>query len=377
MKMSEIDLPADSSMAASVSCSVVFAVACHARRPHTSGDVGQVCRVVASGLGDAVAAKLLDTGLGQHERHHGLSDDPGCGHRAHVGALVDSRCRIGARDVDSAQGARDRADRLHGGAHPQDLAGGHAAFGATGTSGDPLDRAVWGALHLVVGSRAATGSRREAVPDLDTLDRLNAHERTSEAGIEAAVPVHVRAQAGWQAIGQDLNDSSQGVAVILGRIDLGDHLQGAALIERAHGVGIQGLDVVGRRQGRGVAHVGLADGDRMRHQPDAVGLAEELRRDLSEGGHRVGAHHGLPLGPFGVGDVDRDGSAQGASVAHAAEEGHLVLLELHPRPTAIAETTTSQGGAEIRRRHLDACRKALQDGNECRSVRFTKSCQSE
>ena len=40
----------------------------------------------------------------------------------------------------------------------------------------------------------------EAVADLDALDRLDAHQRAGQPRVEAAVPVHVRAEAGRQAV---------------------------------------------------------------------------------------------------------------------------------------------------------------------------------
>ena len=44
-------------------------------------------------------------------------------------------------------------------------------------------------------ARAAAGGGEEAVADLDALDGLDAHERGGELRVEAAVPVHVRAEA--------------------------------------------------------------------------------------------------------------------------------------------------------------------------------------
>ncbi len=50
----------------------------------------------------------------------------------------------------------------------------------------------------------------------------------------------------------------------------------------------------------------------------------------------------FPLGPLGVADHDRDGAAHGQAVPHAAEEGHLVLLELHPGAATVAEPPPRQ-----------------------------------
>lgn len=57
---------------------------------------------------------------------------------------------------------------------------------------------------------------------------------------------------------------------------------------------------------------------------------------------RVGRHDGLPLGPLGVADHDGDRRTLREPVANTAEEGDLVLLELHPGTSAVAEPTPGQ-----------------------------------
>jgi hypothetical protein len=181
---------------------------------------------------------------------------------------------------------------------------------------------------------------------------------------------------------------------------------GALPGEGADRAGVERLDLVrgGQRGVRG--DLSLADGDRVGDEPDAVGLLEEAAGDLAEGdpgggltrggpledragvvepvllhadevgvagtragqrlvacdlllgvdvvgggvgllAHRVGAHDGLPPGPLGVADHDRDRGADRRAVADTAEEGHLVLLELHPRTAAVAEASTGQGTGDV------------------------------
>ena len=62
--------------------------------------------------------------------------------------------------------------------------------------------------------------------------------RGGELGVEAAIPVHVRAEARRHAVGEHLDDAAERVAVFVGAIDLGDH-------ERA--------DVAGSKQRSGSA----------------------------------------------------------------------------------------------------------------------------
>ena len=70
---------------------------------------------------------------------------------------------------------------------------------------------------LIVGLRAASRREVEAVADLHALDGLDPHERRGQARVEAPVPVNVAAQARGQAVGEDLDDSAEGVPVAVGR----------------------------------------------------------------------------------------------------------------------------------------------------------------
>src|SRR4051794_12703059 len=97
------------------------------QRQAAGGDAVEEGAPVPAGLGDRVATELLDGRVGQHERGHGLGHDAGGGHGADVGTLVVRDGRLAGGGVDGAQRARDRGDRLHGGAHAQDLARAHAA----------------------------------------------------------------------------------------------------------------------------------------------------------------------------------------------------------------------------------------------------------
>ena len=67
----------------------------------------------------------------------------------------------------------------------------------------------------------------------------------------------------------------------------------------------------------------------------------------TSGVDRVGRHHGLPLGPLGVADLDRDRAALGLAVPDAAEDGDRVGLELHPGAAAEAEPAPGQRVGDV------------------------------
>ncbi len=96
------------------------------------------------------------------------------------------------------------------------------------------------------------------------------------------------------------------------------------------------------------------------------GVTGEPGQDLRI--HRVGRHHLLPLRPLGVADHHRDGRAHRQTVPHPAEEGDLVLLELHPGTAPIAEPPPRQVVRHQLRGDRHARGKALQRRDECGAV---------
>jgi hypothetical protein len=79
---------------------------------------------------------------------------------------------------------------------------------------------------------------------------------------------------------------------------------------------------------------------------------------------RVGGHHPLPLGPLTVRDLDRDRAALGLAVPHPTEDGHPVLLELHPGPAPASEPATGQRLGDVVGRDRDVRGQPLQDRDQ-------------
>ena len=252
-------------------------------------------------------------------------------------------------------------------------------------------------------SSCATEPRRrrglEAVADLDALDRLDAHERAGQPGVEPAVPVHVAAQARRQPVDDDLDDAAEGVAVLPGGVDLGDHRarwspgRGSAPGRRrcASTSSGPGSDAVGRRAGADRDHVadhldadGLARGTpwrprrarpgrrspgrwparapagRRRSRTSAcrpgrraraaAGSAARCGPAPSQHARRRPGRRAMTVSHFGhsvLPILDRDRAAQGAAVPDAAGELDLVLLERHPRAAAVAEPAAGQGRGDV------------------------------
>src|SRR5581483_3364112 len=83
-----------------------------------------------------------------------------------------------------------------------------------------------------------------------------------------------------------------------------------------------------------------------------------------------GRHHGLPLGPLAVADPHRDRTALAQAVPHSAEEGDLILLELHPGAAAVAEPAAGERVRDVFGGRAHAGRQSLDDRDERGTVRF-------
>ena len=94
--------------------------------------------------------------------------------------------------------------------------------------------------------------------------------------------------------------------------------------------------------------------------------------DVEFGGrNRIRGHHGFPLGPLAVADLDGDRAAEGEPVAHTGQHGDLILLELHPRAAAVAQASARQLIRDVARGHLDTGHHALDNGHQGAAVGFT------
>ena len=69
-------------------------------------------------------------------------------------------------------------------------------------------------------------------------------------------------------------------------------------------------------------------------------------------------------------DLDGHRAALGEPVPHAAEDGHLVLLELHAGAAAIAEATAREGVGDGLGGGLDPGRESFEDRGEGGAVGF-------
>ena len=275
---------------------------------------------------------------------------------------------------------------------------------------------------FVVGCRAAAGGGPEAVADFHALDGLDAHQGRGQPGVEAAVPVHVAAQSRRQAVGQYLHDAAEGFAFLVRGVHLGHHgvamfpgrssaadprpgparpRARAAALPSGHGHGGDGhgvadqLDVQGRsavaeatvpKATRVAVSRALARSRTGRASskpyfcmpvksawPGRGRVSGALRAWSASSSGSTGSADMIcsHLGHSVLPDLDGHRAALGQAVADAAEDGDLVLFELHPGAAAVAEPASGQCVLDLRAGEFDSGRYAFDNSHQCRAMGFT------
>ena len=267
--------------------------------------------------------------------------------------------------------------------------------------------------------RTGAGGFQEAVADLHTLERLNAHDRGGQSRVQSAVGLHIRADAGRHTVSQHFNHAAQRIGGLLGLVDAFDDAGFGLFVQRTDRRGIKRFQIVGggqRQVGVGLHatkrhHVGYgADAERLIQEllghlaqshtgggltgagalqyragvvktilahagQIGVARARAAQRRIAAFARQVmveciGAHDLGPLRPFGVGDFDGHRRAEGQAVAYTGQQTDLVLLELHAGTATISKSTACQCGNDIVRANTHAGRQPFNHGHQCFSVRL-------
>ena len=238
---------------------------------------------------------------------------------------------------------------------------------------------------------------REAVPDLDALDRLDRHQRRRQPPVEPILAARIGAEPGTDAGRPHLDDPPERVAIPLGRVGrfaLSLLLRLAAdLDDRAGDLDPElaqqrlrdgtGRDEHGRvpraRALKRVPHVLVAvlertgeigvPRSRERHRLRPLPARLALRRPR--------AHAPLPVRVVAVADDERNGRPESPPVAQAGEHLDYVLLELLAGAPAVALLPATEVAVDRGAVELESRGQAGQDRDERRPVRFAGRRQPE
>src|SRR2546425_846026 len=308
------------------------------RRPGPPGGLPafqavQIGVVVAADLRNAVAAELLEEGVGEDDGQHGLADDPRRGHRADVAPLHDRVHHLLRGEVPRLQRP---AEGLKGGHHGPDNAPERVALLASGV--DRLDHRRLGG-RIGAADLGGLGAPGELLP------------RDVEVGGDADSP--------------DLGDVAQ---------DRDPELVEQPLCHARH------------RHARGR----LARARALEDVPDVVvavlhgagevGVARPWSRDLLLRGARLGradGHRGLPVLPVAVGDLQGDRAAERRAPANAGEDADLVALDLHAPATAVAALASREVRVDLALGERQTGRDAVDDGDQGLTVGFASGEEPE
>ncbi len=191
--------------------------------------------------------------------------------------------------------------------------------------------------RLASGSRQRTGeastSAKSSTRELRSLRRRGG----VHGGDLHDVRAHLHAQRGEERLGERPAGHARGGLARGGALEDVAHVA-LAVLPGAHEVGVAGARQV---------HLGNGMGP-VRYWP--------------------GAHALLPVGVVAVGDVQRDGAAERAPVAHPAGDLGGVALDLHAPPAPVPELAARHVGVDVLSAQLKASGQALDDARESGAV---------
>ena len=250
-----------------------------------------------------------------------------------------------------------------------------------------------GGLDFVVDRRAGAARGLEPQSDFDALHGRDREHGLPQPSIKAPVPRHVRAESDGKAGDDDLANTPQRVAVLLGRVDARDHLGlgrgvkrpqrrrvgGGIDVGRHHG-GTDRIDPAkmhqmrtdsdtqfaqqhatdgtggharGRLTGRGALENVAGVGAIVLEQPGEIGMSRPHPRDLPLPGavgiavSRSRVHDLEPVLPVAVADQHRDRRAERLAGAHARQELDAIRFDLHAAPSAVPLLSAGEVSVDV------------------------------
>jgi hypothetical protein len=280
-------------------------------------------------------------------------------------------------------------------------------------------------LDDVVDGRSEAPSLLEAQPELDALDDVDAHDRRGQGRVQPAVPMNVGTDPDRQAVGDDLEDAADGVAVRACLVDPGDHRRlglgvGAAQRRRiglraracclrridGHATHLGGerpdvdaelgedrpRDPAGRDPGRRFSRRGafkdIADvveavlerageigvsGPDPRHRRGPL-VAVPGRGGQLRGvgvGQLLDLHHPRPVLPVAVRDEEQDGRPERDAVPDARDDLRGVVLDRLARAAPVAALAPPEIDAELLGGQAEPRRDALDGDGQRAPMRLT------
>src|ERR1700674_1127095 len=156
--------------------------------------------------------------IGEHAGNHRFPDRYRADADARVVASFGHDLGLAAVAVDGAARGQDRGGGFYGEARDDRLAGRDAAEDPAGMVRQEPRPAVVPHADLVSVLLAGEFRGFKSVADLDPFDRVDAHQRRGEIGIELAVDR--RAEPRWNSLGHDLDHRADRGALLAHAVDI-------------------------------------------------------------------------------------------------------------------------------------------------------------
>jgi len=394
-------------------------------RARSSDTLGPDARAQC-GVGLDMRAKLIDrvTAEARQERARDLERDDILhhhargGHGADIAALVRTRLRLATAQIDARHALAQGRNRFHRAGDDHRHAVGHAAFESAGVVARPHEAAVrlidarGIERNRVVHIAAKPRCDRAAEPDLDALERLDAHDGGGDPRIEPLEPLRAAAETGGRA--EDMHFApasdcvfrrlravnaldergarlrvrhidfarvalrSQVAPVRVGDFDARDDIEPAA--HETEGLDAEFAQQHARERPRCHARRRLARTRAFEHIAAVIRVelsrASQVRMSRSRSMHRRRALQIIEA-TVAILDLHEDRRADRATKANTRKESHAIVLDALSTAAPVAALPALQLRVDELRVDRKSGGHALDERADGRTVRFTRRAIGE
>src|SRR6185437_6561680 len=347
----------------------------------------------------AAQRALTQQVIGEHDRHHRLADRHGADADAGVVPALGADLDLLAVDVDGAARRQDRAGRLDGEAEDDVLTGRDAAEHATCLIREEVDLIPRHA-HLIGVILAGELGGSEARADLHTLDRVDAHHRLGEIGVELVVDGI--AEAGGNAARHHLDDGAGRGAALPHLVEEAFPDLHRLAVGRPEGIVVDRVPIPARAVDAVGAHLDqrATDGDTGSQDLARDRAGGDAGRGLARRGAAAAAMVAdavfLPIGVVGMAgaeavldrlvilgarilvlDHQRNRRAGGAPLEDAGKDADAVALAPLGRKARLAGAPPVEPVLDVALGELDQRRRAVDHAADGRPMAFTPGGEAE
>src|SRR5258708_5984485 len=180
---------------------------------------------ISKHLCHTIPAEFLQPGIGERDSQHRLTHNARCRHNAYITAFVTSLAHIFiGSNINGWQRVSQRRNWLYRGSDNNWRSVANTTFHSPGIICDMLPTLLIAPSNDIMHLRTRLCTRLKAIPNFNTFDRRNTHERHRQFCTETPVPLAIATQANRNSRSYNLKYSSTGLAQRFTLLDIVDHL---------------------------------------------------------------------------------------------------------------------------------------------------------